>query len=200
MSIVVVGKVPGFAAVADNEQLDEAKQRSGISVTGIMLVIHNLFHGPARTDGKIFQFYLYDGNPVEQNDDVIAVVTAGRIDAKLVDDFKGVFAPVERIYQSEGKRRAVIPFQGLRLAKGAGRLINIAADDHVHESGEFGFGKVNPIQRFKVGTEVLFQRCAVMNVRSIGVLEIIRQLGNELLFYILFQHGTTVKNKKGNKR
>ena len=103
----LVGKVLGFAAVADNEQLNEIKQCSGIAVTGIMLVIHNLFHGPARTDGKVLQLYLYDGNPVEQNDDVIAVVTAGRIDAKLVDDFKAVFAPVVRTYQSEGKRCAV---------------------------------------------------------------------------------------------
>ncbi len=41
---VVVGKVQGFRAVADNEELHKALERFGIAVSGIVLVLNDLFH------------------------------------------------------------------------------------------------------------------------------------------------------------
>ena len=192
MAIVIVGKVPCLAAVTDNEYLDEAKQRSGIAVSGITLVLHNLFHGSAGADSQIFQLYLHHRNAVEQQNDIIAVMTGGGIDAKLIDDFKAVFAPVARIHQRKGKRRSVIPLKRMKFAKRTGRLVHVTADDHIHEAGKLGVGEMNAVQFLEAGAEIGLQRRAIMNVRAIDVLKIVRQFIEELLFYILFQHGATV--------
>ena len=49
---VVVGKVPCVRAVADDEELDEAQERLGISVTGVVLVVDDLLNRPPRADPK----------------------------------------------------------------------------------------------------------------------------------------------------
>ena len=49
---VVVGEVPRVRAVADDEELDEAEERLGVSVTGVVLVVDNLLHRPSRADPK----------------------------------------------------------------------------------------------------------------------------------------------------
>ena len=50
MPRVVVGEVPRVCAVADNEELDEAQERLGVSVTGVVLVVDDLLHRPPRAD------------------------------------------------------------------------------------------------------------------------------------------------------
>ena len=52
MAAVVVGEIPGVAAVADDEQLHEAEQRLGVAVAGVVLVVDNLLHGAARADAE----------------------------------------------------------------------------------------------------------------------------------------------------
>jgi hypothetical protein len=54
LASVVVGEIPCVGAVAYDENLDEAKQRLAISIAGIDLVIHDLLHGAAGTDGHCF--------------------------------------------------------------------------------------------------------------------------------------------------
>ena len=50
MPRVVVGKVVRAVAVADDEELHKAEQRLGITVTGLVFVFDDLFHGPARAN------------------------------------------------------------------------------------------------------------------------------------------------------
>ena len=50
MPRVVVGEVPRVRAVADDEELDEAQERLGVSVTGVVLVVDDLLHRPPWAD------------------------------------------------------------------------------------------------------------------------------------------------------
>ena len=52
MPRVVVCEVPSVRAIADDEELDEAEQRLGVSVTGVVLVVDDLLHRPPRADPK----------------------------------------------------------------------------------------------------------------------------------------------------
>ena len=54
MAAVIVGEEPGVAAVADDEELQEAKQGFAVAVAGVVFVIDDLLHGPARADGQCF--------------------------------------------------------------------------------------------------------------------------------------------------
>ena len=46
MLVVVVGEVHGVAtAVAHNEQLHEAHQRTQVAITTVLLIAHNLLNG-----------------------------------------------------------------------------------------------------------------------------------------------------------
>ena len=47
MAGVVVGEVEGLVAIADDEELEEAEERLGVAVAGIVLVFDDLLHGPA---------------------------------------------------------------------------------------------------------------------------------------------------------
>ena len=49
---IVVGEVPRVGAVADDEELDEAEKRLGVSVTGVVLVVDDLLHRPPGADPK----------------------------------------------------------------------------------------------------------------------------------------------------
>ena len=52
MPRVVVCEVPRVGAIADDEKLDEAEQRFGVSVTGVVLVVDDLLHRPPGADPK----------------------------------------------------------------------------------------------------------------------------------------------------
>lgn len=54
MTAVVVGKIPGIASIANDEELHEAQQRLGIAIAGVVFVVNNLLHGPARADAEGF--------------------------------------------------------------------------------------------------------------------------------------------------
>ena len=65
---------------------EEAEEGFGVAVAGIVLVIDDLLHGPARVDGEGFELDLDDGHAVDEQDDVVAVVAVvgvGRIAAGL---------------------------------------------------------------------------------------------------------------------
>jgi hypothetical protein len=94
MSAVVVGKIPGIASIADDEKLYEAQQRLGIAIAGIILVVNDLLHCPARAYAEGFQLDLRHRDAVDEQDDIVTMVAVVRVDAKLIDDFKRVFAPV----------------------------------------------------------------------------------------------------------
>jgi hypothetical protein len=85
---VVVGEVVGAVAVADDEELDEAEQRLGVAVAGVVLVFDDLLHGAARVDAEGLQLDLHAGHAVDEQDDVVAVVAVVGVDAELVDDLE----------------------------------------------------------------------------------------------------------------
>lgn len=87
MAAVVVGEIPGIASIADDEKLHEAKQRLCIAIAGVVLVVNNLLHGPARADAEGFQFDLYHRHAVDEQDHIVTLVAVVGVDADLVDDF-----------------------------------------------------------------------------------------------------------------
>ena len=78
---VVVGEIPGVAAVTDDEKLDEAQQRLAVAVAGVALVIDDLLHRPARADRQGFQLDLHHRHTVDEQHHVVAVMAVVGIDA-----------------------------------------------------------------------------------------------------------------------
>ena len=63
---VVVGEIPGVAAVANDEQLEEAEEGFGVAVAGVVLVIDDLLHRPAWADAEGLQFDLHGRHTVDE--------------------------------------------------------------------------------------------------------------------------------------
>ena len=136
---VVVGEIPGLGAVADDEELEETKQRPGVAVPGVVLVIHDLLHGPARADAEGFQLDLDARHAVDQQDDIVALMAVVGIDAELVDHLEGVLAPILDVDQSVVQRRAIIAREAVSVAEGAGGGEDIGRDDLLQEPLKFAF-------------------------------------------------------------
>jgi hypothetical protein len=64
MSGVVVGKVPGAGAVADDEELDEAQQGFAVAVAWVVFVINNLLHGSAGLTARALSSICTTGTPL----------------------------------------------------------------------------------------------------------------------------------------
>ena len=94
MSIVVICKVVGINTVAYNKQLHKAKQRIGIAVSRVAFVVHNLLHGSAWAYFQTFQFNLNNGNAVNQQNHIIAMIAVFSIYPKLIDNFIIILTPV----------------------------------------------------------------------------------------------------------
>jgi len=129
MAGIVVGKIPGVAAVADDKKLDETQQGIAVAVAGVVLVFDNLFNRATRADGQGFQFNLHHRHAVDEQDDVVTVVAAAGIDAQLADDFKIVFAPVAQVDQGVMERAAVVALETVDVAQGVGGVVDIGVDD-----------------------------------------------------------------------
>ena len=108
-------------AVADDEELEEAEERLGVAVAGVVLVIDDLLHGPARADAERLQLDLHDRHAVDEQDDVVAVVAVVGVDAELVDDLEGVLAPVLDVDEGVVQRRAVVAGEAVDARGGCGR-------------------------------------------------------------------------------
>ena len=188
MPRVVVGEVPRVRAVADDEELDEAEQRPGVSVAGVVLVVDDLLHRPSRADPERLQLDLRDGDAVDQENDVVAVMAVVRIDAKLVDDLEVVLAPVLDIDEGVVERRAVVPRERFHVAEGTCGFIHVGRDDLVQKPFELAVRELDPVQRLEPFSEIRFQRRAVTDVGAILVLEI-QQLRDQVLFKPAFGHG-----------
>lgn len=96
---IVVREIEGAVAIADDEKLKKTEQGLGVAVAGIVLVVDDLLHGPARADAKGLEFDLNDRHTIDEEDNVIPVMAVVGIDAQLVDHLKGVFAPVLNVDQ-----------------------------------------------------------------------------------------------------
>jgi len=138
---VVIGKVPRVGAVADDEELDEAEKRPGVAVAGVVLVVDDLLHGPARADAEGFELDLNGRDPVDEQHHVVAVVAIVGVDAELVDDLEGVLAPVFDVNQGVVEGRAVVAGEAVSLAEGARGGEDIGRDDLVEEALELTVGE-----------------------------------------------------------
>ena len=168
---VVVGEVISAVAIAGDEELDEAEERPGVTVAGVVLVIDNLFHGPARVDAESLQLDLHDRHAVDEENDVVSVVAVVRVDAQLIDDLEGVFAPVLDVDQGVIERCAVVAGEAVALAQSAGGGEDVRGDDFFKEARKFAGSKGDAVQGFELLAEVLLESRAVANVLAVFVFE-----------------------------
>ena len=166
---VVVGEIPGIGAVADDEELHETEERPGVAVAGVVLVVNDLLHGPAGADAEGFQLDLDAGHAVDEEDDVVAVVAVVGVDAELVDDFEGVFAPVFDVDQGVVQRRAIVAGEIVDRAEGAGGGEDVRRDDLLQKALEFAFGEADAVEGLEFFAEILLQGGAVSNVGTVLV-------------------------------
>ena len=151
---VVVREVVSAVAIADDDELEEAQQRFGIAVAGVVLVIDDLLHGPARMDAERLQLDLHTGYTVDEQEDVVAVVAVVGVDAELVDDLERVFAPVLDVDQGVVQRRAVVADEAVALAQGAGGSEDIGGDDLLQQTREFAIGEPDAVEGLEFFAEV----------------------------------------------
>jgi hypothetical protein len=118
-----------------------------------------------------FSVFLSDGNPVDEEDDVVAVVAVVGVDAELVDDLEVVFAPVLDVDQGVGKRGSVIAGEIVSLAQDARGGEDVGGDELVEEALELAVGQLDAVEGFEFLAEVRLQRCSVVDVAPVGVLQ-----------------------------
>ena len=170
--IVVVGEVLRIRAVADDEELDEAEKRPGVSVTGVVLVVDDLLHRPPRADPERLQLDLNDGDAVDQEYDVVAVIAVVGIDSELIDNLEGVLAPVLNVDEGVVERRAVLADERFPVPQGLGGCVHVRCNDLIEESFELAIREFNTVQRFELFPEVCFKRCSIADVGAVFVLEL----------------------------
>lgn len=185
VAVVVVGEVPGVGPVADDEELNEAEEGAGVAVAGVVFIVHDLLHGAAGTDAEVFQLDLHGGDAVDEEHDIVAVVAVVGVDAELVDDFEGVFAPVFDVDEGVVQRGAVVAGEVVDFAEGAGGGIDVGGDDVVEKAVEFAIGELDAVESFEFGAEVLFEGGAVADVGADGVFEV-AQAVDEADFDVFF--------------
>ena len=185
MFMVIIGEVEGVAAVADDKKLYKAQQFVGVTVAGVVFVFDDLLHGAARCEAQGFQFDLYHGHAVDQQDHIVTVMAVGGVDTQLVDDFKVVFAPVADIDQRVLQRGAVVALEGVAFAQDFGRFKDIRLDYLVTQPGKFHVRQVYPVKRREFLAKILFQRRVIANIGAIGIF-LSFQPGDQVFFYFLF--------------
>ena len=90
----VVGKVERIRLVADDEELHESQQRMLVAVLVIVLIVHDLLDGHTWRHPMRLQLHLHQWQAVDEDDHVVSVIAAMRVDAQLIDDLVIVLAPV----------------------------------------------------------------------------------------------------------
>ena len=157
----------------------------GVAVAGIVLVIDDLLHGPARADAEGLELDLHDGHAVDEQDDVVAVVAVVGVDAELVDDLEVVLAPVLDVDERVVERRAVVAGEAVAFAQGAGGGEDVGGDDLVEQALELAVGEVDAVERLELLAEVLLQRGAVADVGAVGVFEIAQVFRSVLVRFLV---------------
>ena len=165
----------------------KAQQGLGIAVAGVFLVVDDLLHGPAGADAEGLEFNLDGGDAVDQEHHVVALEAVVGVDAELVDDLEGVFAPVFDVDKGVVERGAVVAGEAVDLAEQGRGGKDVGGDDLVEEAFEFAVGELDAVESLEVISEVAFEGGAVPDVRPMSVFEI-GQLADQCLFEFLFAH------------
>ena len=102
------------------------------------------------------------------------------VDAKLMDDLKGVLAPVFDVDERVIQRRAVVAGEAIDGAKRLGGGEGVMRDNLIEQAGELAIGEVDTVERFEFIAEVALKRSAVTNIGTVFVLQIL-QLADETI-------------------
>ena len=157
MPVGVIGKVPGVVLIADDKKLHKAHQGIAITIAGVVLVLDNLLHGAARADFQCLEFDLHHRYAVNEQDHVIAVVTAAGVDTQLADHLEMVFAPVLDIDQRVMQGRAIFAHETVGLAQDIGGGEDILADNFIQQAGKFAIGQLDLVEGFEFFAESFVQ-------------------------------------------
>ena len=139
---VVVGKVVGAVAIADDKELEEAEDGLGVTVAGIVLVFDDLLHGLLGIHAEGLQFDLHAGHAIDEQEDIVAAVAVVRVDTELVDDLKMVLAPVLQVDEGIVQGRAVIACETVDLPQGLRGGEDIWGDDLIEQAGKLRIGEL----------------------------------------------------------
>jgi len=91
------------------------------------------------------------------------------VDAELVDDLEGVFAPVLDVDEGVVERGAVVTGEAVDLAEQGRGGEDVLGDDLVKKALEFAVGELDAVEVLEVLAEVAFEGGAVADVRAVGV-------------------------------
>ncbi len=172
MPRVVVGEVPRVRAVADDEELHETEECLGVAVSGIVLVLDDLFHRPTGADPKRLELDLDNGDAVDQEHDIVAVMAVVRIDAELIDDLEAVLAPVLDVDEGVVERRAVVADKRFPVPQRTGGFVHVWCDDLIEESLELSVGEVDAVECLELLPEVRFKLGEIADLGAVFVLEV----------------------------
>ena len=170
--VIVVGEVIGLCLVGDDEELDEAKQCLGITVSGVFFVVDDLLHGSARADTESLEFNLDGRNAVDQEHHIVALETVVSVDAELIDDLESVLAPVLNIDEGVVEWGAVVAGEAIALAEQGRGGEDVRSNDLIEEALELAISEFDAVEGLKVLPKVGFEGSAVVDVRTMGVFEI----------------------------
>ncbi len=182
---IVVGEVVRAVTITDDEELQKAEQRFGVTVAGVVLIFDDLFHGPTRADAEGLELDLNHRHAVDEQNDVVTMVAVVRVDAKLVDDLEVVLAPVFDVDQRVVQWRPIVAGEGVDAAYGLGRRKDIRRDDFVQKPLEFAIRQVDVVERVELLAEVFLEGRSVANVGTVFVLQLSKFL-DELQFKLVF--------------
>ena len=136
------------------------------------MVADDLLHGPPGADPKRLELDLDNGDAVDQEHDVVAVMAVVRIDAELINDLEGVLAPVLDVDEGVVERCAVVADERFPVLERAGGLAHVWRDDFVEESLELAAGEVDAVESLELLPEVRFKLGSIANVGAVLVLEV----------------------------
>ena len=156
-----VGVVFGVGAVGDDEDLHILKQAAA-RPEGVPLVAVDLVEGFPDGHAPALEFHMDQGQAVDQNGHVVAVVVAGPLvpaDGVLVDDLQGVVVDVFLVQQGDIFGSAVVPAQHLDeiLLHLAGLFHNVfvgVGQRLMEKAVPLAVGKVVVVEGFQLTAQV----------------------------------------------
>lgn len=108
------------------------------------------------------------------------------VNAKLIDELEGVFAPVLDVDKGVVERGAVVAGEAVNLAEHGRGGEDVGSDDLVEEALEFAVGELNAVERLELFAEILFQCDLIPDIGAQRVFEVFELLEQVLLDFFFF--------------
>ena len=148
----VIGVVFGIDAVTDDEYLDILEQTAAGPI-GVVLVAVDLFKGFFQFQAAAFEFYLHQGQTVDQQGDVVAVFIAA-FHGNLPGDLEMVLAPVFLLDELDINALAVVFGELHFIPQDPGPVEYGAFVQVVENPGKFFIGEGGIVVGFQLGFQV----------------------------------------------